>query len=383
MWCTRPALLLLAASIHSSHAICCTHVKARAAPLVLRRGSFPQLCTASQADLVVEGDPAPVDKEAARAAEDKEILTIAGPALLNTLMDPFLGVVDTLFVGRTCSAVALGAVAASSEIFTLCIAASLALRESASSTLVRLFAQDRRAAAETFAMRTLQLAFAVGGVLALVLAGPAAPWCVGLMGAPVGSPLHPDALAYARCRALALPAALALSASEGIFRGDGAGGQAAPGRNGLLAPEGPSSTQLGRRGLGSSAQAAPKHDTLPRPPALEPARHGQHARAAARGADRIRGPAVGRGRPPCLRTATHAPACWVQRLSPPQPNARAPPQQLGGVRWPPRPASGRFHDEGACLALPAILPPSRAGRVGRSKEQGRGMCMCMSCTGRR
>ena len=52
---------------------------------MLRRGSFPQLCTASQADLVVEGDPAPVDKEAARAAEDKEILTIAGPALLNTL----------------------------------------------------------------------------------------------------------------------------------------------------------------------------------------------------------------------------------------------------------------------------------------------------------
>ena len=86
-----------------------------------------------------------VDAQAAalalKKAEDREIMSIFGPALLNTLMDPFLGVVDTLFVARTCAPVALGAVAASSEIFTLCIAASLALRESASSTLVRLFAQ--------------------------------------------------------------------------------------------------------------------------------------------------------------------------------------------------------------------------------------------------
>ena len=78
---------------------------------------------------------------------------------------------------------------------------------------------DRRAEAEAYAARTLQLALAVGLVLALLLAGPCAPWCVGLMGCPVGSPLHPDALAYARTRALALPAALAISASEGIFRG--------------------------------------------------------------------------------------------------------------------------------------------------------------------
>ncbi|EOD38450.1 hypothetical protein EMIHUDRAFT_224522 [Emiliania huxleyi CCMP1516] len=172
-------------------------------------------------------------RAAARAAENAEILAIAVPALLNTLMDPFLGVVDTLFVGRTCSSVALGAVAASSEIFTLCIAASLALRESASSTLVRLFAQGRRPAAVAFARRTLQLAVLVGAFLTLLLAGPAAPWCVGLMGAPVGSPLHPDALAYARMRALALPAALALSASEGIFRG--MGDTSAPLRAGLVA----------------------------------------------------------------------------------------------------------------------------------------------------
>ena len=58
-------------------------------------------------------------------------------------------------------------------------------------------------------------------MLALLIGGPFAAWCVGLMGCPVGSPLHLDALAYGRTRALALPAALALSASEGIFRGMG------------------------------------------------------------------------------------------------------------------------------------------------------------------
>ena len=110
---------------------------------------------------------------------------------------------------------------ASSELFTIAFAASLALRESASSTIVRLLAQGRRSEARTFAAKTLQLAFGVGAALALLMGGPSASWCVGLMGCPAGSPLYPDALAYVRTRALALPAALAISASEGIFRGMG------------------------------------------------------------------------------------------------------------------------------------------------------------------
>ena len=87
------------------------------------------------------------------------------------------------------------------------------------SALTRAPRADRRAEAQSYAARTLQLALAVGVVLALLIGGPFAPWCVGLMGCPVGSPLHPDALAYARTRAFGLPAALAISASEGIFRG--------------------------------------------------------------------------------------------------------------------------------------------------------------------
>ena len=108
-----------------------------------------------------------------------------------------------------------------SELFTTSIALTLALREAASSTLARAFAQGEVEAAAQFASRTLQLALVAGLALAFFYGGPTAPWCVGLMGAPVGSPLHADALVYARVRAVALPAAIALGAAEGIFRGMG------------------------------------------------------------------------------------------------------------------------------------------------------------------
>ena len=173
------------------------------------------------ADLAVAGLETAEETAARRTAENREIAAISGPALINTLIDPFLSLVDTLVVGRTCAAIALGAVSASSELFTIAFAASLALRESASSTIVRLLAQGRRSEARTFAAKTLQLALGVGAALALLMGGPSASWCVGLMGCPAGSPLYPDALAYVRTRALALPAALAISASEGIFRGMG------------------------------------------------------------------------------------------------------------------------------------------------------------------
>ena len=153
------ALLLLAAALPSSgllhSALPSSGLRSstshRAAPPLLVR-AWPHaararhpLCSSTAEEPPPAAKLDAADAQAAalalKKAEDREIISIAGPALLNTLMDPFLGVVDTLFVARTCAPVALGAVAASSEIFTLCIAASLALRESASSTLVRLFAQ--------------------------------------------------------------------------------------------------------------------------------------------------------------------------------------------------------------------------------------------------
>eukprot|EP00613_Pedinella_sp_CCMP2098_P064514 CAMPEP_0171991792 /NCGR_PEP_ID=MMETSP0993-20121228/277611_1 /TAXON_ID=483369 /ORGANISM="non described non described, Strain CCMP2098" /LENGTH=534 /DNA_ID=CAMNT_0012644823 /DNA_START=110 /DNA_END=1714 /DNA_ORIENTATION=+ len=181
-------------------------------PLHSISGAVAQTTTSQQQQL------AAIEKETAE--DDRAIKEIAGPALLGTLLDPFLSVVDTAWVSRL-GVVSLGAVAASSEIFTLTIALSLALRESASSTIARLLAEGRTADAEAFGVKTLQLA-AVGGLgIAFLVAGPSAPWCVGLMGAPLSSPLHTDALAYVRARAVALPCSMALFASEGICRGMG------------------------------------------------------------------------------------------------------------------------------------------------------------------
>lgn len=156
----------------------------------------------------------------ARRKEESEVIAIAAPALLNSLLDPFLSFIDTLWVSRL-GTTALGAVAASSELFTLTIAASLALRESASSTIARLVAQGQVREAESYARRSLQLALGTGLVLGAVLGGPSAPWCVGLMGAPIGSPLHAHAIAYVRIRALALPCSVGFFAANGIFRGLG------------------------------------------------------------------------------------------------------------------------------------------------------------------
>ena len=156
------------------------------------------------------------------AAENKEIVAIALPAVASALIDPILSLIDTAWVRSIGSKYALGAVAASTELFTMTFAASLALRESSSSTIARLTAAGRNRDAAQFSRRSVQIGLATGVLGGLLLASPrTAPFCVGLMGAHRGSPLFADALAYARVRALGLPFSLGCSAMEGAFRGLG------------------------------------------------------------------------------------------------------------------------------------------------------------------
>ena len=101
------------------------------------RPAGAEVVVAVVADSVVledeDGEPLTVEE-----AENREISALALPALVNTLIDPILSLIDTVVISRLASTIALGAVAASSELFTLCFAVSLALRESASSTISRL-----------------------------------------------------------------------------------------------------------------------------------------------------------------------------------------------------------------------------------------------------
>ena len=207
--------------MHLSHLFIAACVLPQTAALV---GIRPSPATRRSAAASDAADAATSIAAAATAAnksdDDAKIKAIAGPALLGTLADPLLSVVDTAWVSRL-GTTALGAVAASSEIFTLVIAVSLALREAASSTIARLTAQGRWREAEAHGAKTLLTAFGVGALLTLLLLGPGGPGAVGLLGCPRGSPLHADALTYARIRALALPCAVAQFAAEGVCRGLG------------------------------------------------------------------------------------------------------------------------------------------------------------------
>ena len=124
---------------------------------------------------------------AGKSDDDAKIKAIAGPALLGTLADPLLSVVDTAWVSRL-GTTALGAVAASSEIFTLVIAVSLALREAASSTIARLTAQGRWREAEAHGAKTLLTAFGVGALLMIMLLGPRRAGRRRLIGMPARKP---------------------------------------------------------------------------------------------------------------------------------------------------------------------------------------------------
>lgn len=119
---------------------------------------------------------------------------ISGPALVNTLIDPILSLIDTIYISQMGCVLSLGATAVSSELFTLCLAVSLALRESASSTLSRLTGTGDTEGARAFARRTLTIALVSGILLGIVIGGPTAPACLSAMGAGPGSPLHSQAL---------------------------------------------------------------------------------------------------------------------------------------------------------------------------------------------
>ena len=115
--------------MHLSHLFIAACVLPQTAALV---GIRPSPATRRSAAASDAADAATSIAAAAIAAnkndDDAKIKAIAGPALLGTLADPLLSVVDTAWVSRL-GTTALGAVAASSEIFTLVIAVSLALRE--------------------------------------------------------------------------------------------------------------------------------------------------------------------------------------------------------------------------------------------------------------
>ena len=182
-----------------------------------------------------------------------QTLAIALPALAGMMTDPILSMVDTLYVGQlgasstllmsttkttatssSSSSIPLAALGACTSIFHLafhCVKGTSATTASLVAGAVVRDGQNKQQGDDEegitqkettlIAKTSMQQAFITGTVIALFLL-MFGPNCLNAMGIPTSSsPLYSSALTYLNHRAVAAPAVVLLTASEGIFRGFG------------------------------------------------------------------------------------------------------------------------------------------------------------------
>jgi len=146
---------------------------------------------------------------------DREILALAVPALGTLAADPLVSLVDTAFVGRL-GVVPLAALGVNASIFSLAFLVFNFLAYGTTPMVARAVGAGDRDRAGRLAVEALTLAVVAGFVAVAVLQLLAVP-IVHAMGAT--SELVAPAVEYLRIRALAGPAGLVITASNGIFRG--------------------------------------------------------------------------------------------------------------------------------------------------------------------
>ena len=199
-----------------------------------------------------------------------QTLAIALPALAGMMTDPLLSMVDTLFVGRlglyaaaitnangnhggrAASSIPLAALGACTSIFHLCFHCFRATTASTSSLLAGALVRDeqqekqqeernksesgdidtttqqqkqqqpheQQKEAVLVAQTSIQQALFTGVLISSFLLA-FGPRCLLAMGVAPGGELYQSAMTYLNHRAIAAPAVIMLSASEGIFRGYG------------------------------------------------------------------------------------------------------------------------------------------------------------------
>ena len=146
---------------------------------------------------------------------DRDILQLAVPALAGLASDPLVSLIDTAFVGQLGS-VPLGALGVNASLFSMAFVLFNFLAYGTTPRVGQAVGEDDREAAGRAVVRALTLAVLVGTVALLVLQA-AAPLLLRIMGAQ--GELMAPALSYLRVRALAGPALLIITASNGAFRG--------------------------------------------------------------------------------------------------------------------------------------------------------------------
>src|SRR5690606_28383036 len=150
-----------------------------------------------------------------RHEADREILALAVPALGALAADPLVSLVDTAYVGRL-GVVPLAALGVNVSIFGLAFLVFNFLAYGTTPMVARAVGSGDRVRAGRLAVEALTLAVVAGAMATAVLQLLAVP-IVRAMGA-TGELVAP-AVEYLRIRALAGPAVLIITASNGIFRG--------------------------------------------------------------------------------------------------------------------------------------------------------------------
>ncbi len=146
---------------------------------------------------------------------DREILALAVPALGTLAADPLVSLVDTAYVGRL-GVVPLAALGVNVSVFGLAFLVFNFLAYGTTPMIARAVGAGDRARAGRLAVEALTLAVVAGAVALTLLQVLAVP-IVRAMGA--SGELVAPAVEYLRIRALAGPAVLIITASNGIFRG--------------------------------------------------------------------------------------------------------------------------------------------------------------------
>jgi putative MATE family efflux protein len=155
--------------------------------------------------------------EAGRDPElDGKIMGIALPALGALAIDPLLGVVDTIYVGRIVDAAPLAALGVCSSVFNFAFFIFNFFATATTPLVSRAIAANDRGKA----IQTLGQAFTAAlaiGLLSSTAIEAFAPTILSAMG--TSTEAFSDAEGYLRVRALATPAVLLASVANGAFRG--------------------------------------------------------------------------------------------------------------------------------------------------------------------
>ena len=146
---------------------------------------------------------------------DREIWTLAWPALGALAADPLVSLIDTAFVGQL-GATPLGALGVNASIFSFTFWLFAFLAYGTTPMISRAISQGHFSEAGAIINQALVLALLSGLLSLLVLQSVANP-LIALMGAK--GELAEATVQYYRIRACSAPAVLAIMAGHGIFRG--------------------------------------------------------------------------------------------------------------------------------------------------------------------